>query len=417
MAELIDHSYDGTVDGLPKIDFLRLNSESTLRDVNAALHREYPGENAFMYMNLSSLVKQALLFRHYLPRVQPYYAVKCHPDPVVLRTLYDLGVFFDCASEYEFNLAFAAGAKPSELIYAHPAKPFQHLAAAKKHGVRLMTFDNLDELKKIKIFFPEAEVVLRISSFDQNSKMPFSFKFGAPVPYALSLIQSCKDLELNLVGISFHVGSGCMSASAYEDTLAVVSKLFEAATKIGFNLSLVDIGGGFPGADSDISFAAIAPVVAECLEKYFPEEVTVIAEPGRYFVSAMALETLQVYARRPSIQVTEDGEHVETMQYYFGDGVYGNFNSIVFDHVTPEFFPLQEPKEPREILKTTFFGPTCDAQDCMMKSKAFPELHVGEWLFSPTLGAYTCASRSDFNGFAAPRKVYYVEDNFDIHRT
>lgn len=145
---------------------------------------------------------------------------------------------------------------------------------------------------------------MRISSFDQNSKFPFSFKFGAPLPYARELMETCKSLNLNLVGISFHVGSGATSASAYESTLEVVAKLFEEARTLGFMLTIVDIGGGFPGADSDIRFSELAPPIASCLDRLFPPEITVIAEPGRYFVSAMALETMQVYAKRPYMKVT-----------------------------------------------------------------------------------------------------------------
>lgn len=86
----------------------------------------------------------------------------------MVKVLADLGVNFDCASEYEFKLALEAGADPTRIIYAHPAKPYAHLKAAKKMDVRLMTFDNVNELKKIKVcLFSECFIFLFVllSSF------------------------------------------------------------------------------------------------------------------------------------------------------------------------------------------------------------------------------------------------------------
>ncbi len=34
-----------------------------------------------------------------MPRVTPFYAVKCNPEPGVLRLLNSLGTGFDCASK------------------------------------------------------------------------------------------------------------------------------------------------------------------------------------------------------------------------------------------------------------------------------------------------------------------------------
>lgn len=73
VADLMEKRGEEIAEEDQKIDFMRLGSTSTLMDVNKSLHEKYPDENAFMYISLSSLVKQALLFRHYLPRVQPFY--------------------------------------------------------------------------------------------------------------------------------------------------------------------------------------------------------------------------------------------------------------------------------------------------------------------------------------------------------
>ena len=91
-----------------------------------------------------------------LPRIKPFYAVKCNNNDRILDTLAAAGTGFDCASKAEMEAMIARGVDPSRMIYAHPCKPVPHLLYAKKVGVQMMTFDNYDELVKIKTHYPEA---------------------------------------------------------------------------------------------------------------------------------------------------------------------------------------------------------------------------------------------------------------------
>jgi len=106
-----------------------------------------------------------------------------------------------------------------------------------------MTFDNIAELRKILQLFPNAEVVLRISSNDTMSLLPFGYKFGARRDDAFALIKTCAELKAKLVGISFHVGSGCYSPIGFIDTLHRAREMFTEAEKYGLNMTLLDIGG------------------------------------------------------------------------------------------------------------------------------------------------------------------------------
>jgi hypothetical protein len=80
--------------------------------------------SVFSAVDLGRLVHQARLWKHFLPRVQPYYAVKSNPDINILRTLHILGVNFDCASKGEIEMVLNLGAEPQQIIYANPAKGF-----------------------------------------------------------------------------------------------------------------------------------------------------------------------------------------------------------------------------------------------------------------------------------------------------
>jgi len=275
-----------------------------------------------------------------------------------------------------------------------------------------MTFDNIAELRKILQLFPNAEVVLRISSNDTMSLLPFGYKFGARRDDAFALIKTCAELKAKLVGISFHVGSGCYSPIGIIDTLHRAREMFTEAEKYGLNMTLLDIGGGFPGDnEGPITFSEIASAIAPVIDSLFPEEIQVIAEPGRFFCTSTTTVALQVYAKRDYLARrldTESNEIVEIkeIQYYCPDGVYGNFNNIIYDHAKPICRPLCEPPLDAVLYNSTFFGPTCDSIDVIAKNISFPSLELGDWVYFSNMGAYTIAAGSCFNGFERPPIFY-----------
>jgi ornithine decarboxylase len=294
----------------------------------------------FSVVDLGRLIHQARLWKSFLPRIQPYYAVKSNPDLNILRILSILGVNFDCASKGEIELVLNLGAEPQQIIYANPAKGFEHILYAREKNVRLMTFDNIVELRKIVQTFPKAEVVLRISSNDTMSLLPFGYKFGARRDDAFALIKACVEMKANLVGISFHVGSGCYSPIGFIDTLHRAREMFTEAENQGLSLCLLDIGGGFPGDnEGSITFSELASAIGPVIDALFPEDIQVIAEPGRYFCTSTTTVALQVYAKRDYLARRLDPDTNEIMeikeiQYYCPDGVYGNFNNIVCSTLT-----------------------------------------------------------------------------------
>jgi len=364
-------------------------------------------EEAFYFIDLGCVVKQYRQWVKFLPRVQPYYALKCNPNVAITRTLASLGVNFDCASKAEIQQVLGSGVAPNRIIYANPTKMKSHISYAKSSGVKHMTFDNADELTKIADVYPEASLVLRIITDDSNSVCRFSTKFGAPMHQVTGLLKLVKELNLNLVGVSFHVGSGCMSVHSFEAAIRSAHTVFGMAALMGMKLSLLDIGGGWPGSDYDcaVTFQEIANHIRPILDDLFPADVSVIAEPGRYFVAESHTLAVNVFAKR---MIPETVDEEKRFLYYVNDGVYQSFNCIFFDHVHPT--PLVHDLRSRlDMYKCTIFGPTCDSMDCIAKDIYMPELEVGEWLYFKNMGAYTTAAASPFNGFKSHPNTFYVQ--------
>ncbi len=232
----------------------------------------------------------------------------------------------------------------------------------------------------------------------------FSPKFGTPIDRTRDLLTLAKSLGLNVIGVSFHVGSGCFNASAYRDAVESARKVFDIGKEVGYEFNLLDVGGGFPGNyPYAVSFEEIAVVLRESVDELFPPNVRVIAEPGRFFVASAFTLAVNITAKRT---VQEKDE--KKFMFYVNDGVYGSFNCIMFDHASPEakvlmrngtYFhgrPLTGDDLP--LHNCSIWGPTCDSLDCITKEGLLPDLEIGDWLYFDHMGAYTIAAASCFNG-------------------
>lgn len=369
-----------------------------------------PGEeDAFYVADLGEVYRQHLRWKASLPRVKPFYAVKCNPDEEVIRLLAKLGSGFDCASKAEIDLVLGLGVEPSRIIYAQPCKTKSYLRHARQVGVSKMTFDNVDELYKIKNCFPDAEIVLRILTDDSTSMCRLSTKFGADLETACDLLGLAKDLNLNVVGVSFHVGSGASDPSSFAKAVTDAKYVFEQASFLGYNLELLDVGGGF----TDETFELFAARLNEALEEHFPPHIRVIAEPGRYYTANAFTLAANIIARRDvsTPPGTPGGVSSKSYMLYLNDGVYGNFSNIIFDHQhpVPQVLHASMAADIDKLVEYSIWGPTCDGIDVISASCYLPGiLDIGDWLFFENMGAYTKCSATRFNGFTDKHETIYV---------
>ena len=313
-----------------------------------------------------------------------------------------MGTGFDCASKSEIEQVLNLGVDPSRIIYAQPCKTKSYVRFAAERGVKQMTFDNSDELYKIKRFFPDAELFLRILTDDSTSLCRLSDKFGASLDTTKDLLTLAKDLQLNVTGVSFHVGSGASDPQSFDKAVRDARVVFAQAADIGYNLKTLDVGGGFSG---DL-FESMADVLSKALDEYFPSSVRIIGEPGRYYVASAFTLACNVIARR-------DLQDPATMQtkymLYLNDGVYGNFSSLIFDHQIASPRILSKRDRSTRSTEYSLWGPSCDGIDRVTENCTLHGvLDVGDWLYFEEMGAYTKCSATRFNGFTDNHDVLYV---------
>lgn len=362
--------------------------------------------NAFYIIDLGEIINKYKVWRRELSMVKPYYAIKCNPNPVILKLLSVLGAGFDCASKNEISLVADYNKNKNNIIYANPCKDISQIQFARANDVDLMTFDCETELYKVKLFHPYAKMILRIKTDDSKSMCRFNCKFGVDLEEAVKLLMLAKTLKINVTGVSFHVGSGCSSPEPYRKAIQDARKIFAKASELDITMTILDIGGGFPGWDTDtISFPAIAEVIRDELQKSFSDipNLEVIAEPGRYFVATSHTLVINVIGKKE----VKDGEK-KTFVYYMSNGIYNAFSCIVFDYQKPVILPFNE--RDGECYDSIVFGPTCDSLDLISSSGCrLPELAIGEYCYVENFGSYTTSSSTAFNGLGDTTSVYILK--------
>jgi len=325
--------------------------------------------------------------------------VKCNPEPLLLNTLYDAGVSFDCASEAELVAVrdLARGRATDRILYANPCKSARDLAAAAELGAPVTVVDSVEEVEKLVAQKYEGGALVRIATEDSAARMPFSTKFGAAPTDVARIAAAAATLQMPLRGISFHIGSGGEDAGAYSTALSAAYASLRALRAAGHaSAKVIDIGGGFLAEEADFRRKAMAiRGTRMALDAEEKGGLQWIAEPGRYFAAHSMDLFVQVIGKKPG--------GAGAWKYTIDDSLYGQFSSILFDYQAPIWYRVRPRGDKvRPMTSGVLFGRTCDSVDVIAAAREMEELAVGDWLWFPRMGAYTRATACEFNGFPRP---------------
>ncbi|XP_060078087.1 ornithine decarboxylase-like [Ylistrum balloti] len=359
-------------------------------------------------VDIDEVVERYRKWHKLLPRVELFYALKCNDDDKIVDVLVRLGSSFDCASKDEIQQVLDLGVDPSRIIFANPFKQNSHLSYAKEHNVDLMTFDSEEELIKIKMMYGSARLILRFKPKQMYEAMyDLSKKFGCVLEEARRLFLLAKNKGLDVIGVSFHVGSNCLSADAFSTSIKEAREIFDIGIQLGFSMEILDIGGGYRGRDVDRpTIEENADIINHSLDKYFPttDGVKIIAEPGRYLVESAVSAAAKIIGRK---LVYDNDEHsIENVMYYINDGLYGSFSWA--REVTETFIASTVNHNANaEKYSSIVWGPTCDSLDYLTTDVSLPLMEVGEWMYIKYTGAYAFCLSTNFNKMPRPKLYYF----------
>jgi ornithine decarboxylase len=353
----------------------------------------------FLIVDTAIVRAKARRFRAAMPRVRPHYAVKANPDRRVLKVLAQEGCGFEIASTTELDLLLGLGVPAAEIFFSNPVKARDAIAYAAGKGVEWFVIDSPDELRKVHEIKPDAKLYLRIAAPNIGSDWPLSGKFGAGASEARDIVAAAAKRGADLAGVTFHVGSQCRNPENWRVALEKARSLFDAMTKAGLKPRLLNIGGGYPvrHVKPIPSIEMIGQVVNEGL-KAFPDEVQVIAEPGRYLVSDAGYFVCRVLAT-----ATRGGKR----WMHWDAGMFGG----IIETTEGLKYKIRTDRSGPDVAWTVG-GPTCDSVDIVMRDEPLPsDLQEGDFVYLRNAGAYTTAYASQFNGFPLPEVRVFESKN------
>jgi ornithine decarboxylase len=330
-----------------------------------------------------------------LPGVELFYAIKSMPAIPVLQVLQAEGANFDIATTGEIQLMKQIKADPKKTIHTHPIKRDRDIRDALEFGCTTFVVDNPDELAKFQPYAGNARLLLRVSFRAKQVNSDLSRKFGCAPRNIPSMLAEAKRLGVEVIGLSFHVGSQCLDTDAHVKAIQECREFFDEGGLEGSGkLRVLDIGGGFP---ADYSCAGLDLVeycrpIVEALADY-PESVRIIAEPGRV-LSAPCVTAISTVVGR--------AERATANWYYLDDGVYGSYSGQIYDHA---HYPLTLFSDSGETSTGVLTGPTCDSIDVVLEEGELPNLQIGDLVVGSMMGAYTLATSSEFNSLPIPKLI------------
>ncbi|MDL1865100.1 type III PLP-dependent enzyme [Betaproteobacteria bacterium PRO5] len=359
--------------------------------VEARLKQGY--QKPFLLIDSNIIRNKARRFKTSMPRVHPHYAAKANPDPRVLKTLIEEGVGFEIASIAELDLLMSLGVPAAEIFYSNPMKSRAYIEYAAAKGVEWYVLDSIEELRKIVSIKPDAKLYLRIDTPNIGSDWPLAGKFGTHLVDVSEIIDEAVRLKADLAGVTFHVGSQCRNPQNWRVGIERAQTVFASMREAGLKPRLLNLGGGYPvrHVKPIPSIEVIAEVINEAIAD-LPEDIHVMAEPGRYLVSDSACFVCRVVGT-----ATRNGKR----WMYWDAGIFGGIIEVS-EGLRYEILTQRNGSS----IPWSVAGPTCDSVDVLMHDEMLPEdIQENDFIFIPNAGAYTTSYASNFNGFPLPDVV------------
>jgi len=358
--------------------------------------RAHRFERPTLVLDIEAVADRYAALKAGLGRAAIHYAVKANPAPEIVARLAALGSGFDAASRAEIELCLAQGAAPSAISFGNTVKRASDIAFAHAAGITLFAADAEEEIDKIAEHAPGAQVYIRVLVTASEADWPLSRKFGCAPGKVQPLLARALAAGLRPVGLSFHVGSQTRVARMWLSVLDEVAGIWRAAHAAGFDLELLNIGGGFPAFyGEEVEQPEIyAAQVMRLVTDLFGAVPRVMAEPGRGMVAeagAIAAEVMLVSRK------------CDTDAYrwvYLDIGKFSGLAETMNEAIRYQFLTGRE-HEP--VGPCILAGPSCDSADVLYEKRPvlLPlGLSAGDRVIIRNAGAYTSSYASvGFNGF------------------
>ncbi len=343
-----------------------------------------------------------------------FYSIKSNSNQAILKLMNSLAIGADVVSVGELKRALEAGFDPNKIIFEGVGKSEQDLLYAMHKNIRLINTESLEEIKLLDNLANEKNKIVdigvrlnpnvdggtlsKISTGNKTDKFGIEFE---NLDKIIKLVKSCKNL--NLIGISCHIGSQISKIEAYKNTFSQMKIAADKFIESGINIKHVDLGGGFhvKYEDSDPDFN-IEMVKAELDNCFTQTNYELSFEPGRYLIAEAGVTVTSIVTIKNNgginYLIVDAG-----MNTLIRPAMYGAHHEILAIDVKSE-----------EFMDYAIAGPICESSDVFIKNIKLAKQKIGNLLVIKNTGAYGKVMSSNYNSRPLPSEILVHNDNYAI---
>lgn len=234
-----------------------------------------------------------------------------------------------------------------------------------------------------------------------------SSKFGMASDEVIELIASIRTIEeLNVIGLSFHLGSQISAVTHFEAALTQLICCADVLEDAGVPVKVFNIGGGFATCYKDeprFSFAELADMLRDLLHG---REVEVRIEPGRTIVADSGiLITRLEYLKRAYRSKGQNFAVVDAaMNDLIRPALYNSWHHIA-----------SSSSRKNSLGEWDIVGPICESSDVLGRNRSLA-LAEDDLLVIEDVGAYGFALSSNYNSRMRSAELLITPDDVQVIR-
>ena len=332
-------------------------------------------------------------------QVKVFFAMKANFNKHVLKTFQKEGAGLDVVSGGEARLAQDCGFRPQDIVFSGVGKTVEELETAVQQSFFQINVESFEELKRLNQICikkqKKASLALRINPNVDFSSHPYiktglsGHKFGLEESELKEILNFIKNNKLlDLQGLSMHIGSQIFDLNPLFQAIHYLKSLYEKWQAEGWDLKVLDIGGGLGFNYQTESLEEEKKTLKEFgqrLKQTFKGfKGRVITEPGRFLTAPFGLlcAGIEYIKKSPSKQfiILNSG-----MNHFLRTALYSEEHRIL------SF------KQSRKREKYDVAGPICETGDCFAKDVLLPKQKAGEALAIADTGAYGFVMANAYN--------------------
>ena len=343
-----------------------------------------------------------------------FYAVKANSNQAIIKLMHSLGAGADVVSVGELKRSLSAGVESQKIIFEGVGKSFEDILFAIEQKIRLINIESLEELNQISSIATsinkKVNVGIRLNpnidsrTSDQISTGKKTDKFGIAIDELATIVNSIKQTSnLNLIGISCHIGSQICSINIFEKIFNVMKNAAHKILEDGISIKYLDLGGGigvqYMPTDPILNLDDLKTLISS---NFSNVPYAISFEPGRYLIAKAG------YLITKIVTAKENGG----VNYLITDAGMNTFIRPSLYNATHKIEAINCSSNTK--TKYTIAGPICESSDILAKNVVLPKQNSGNYLMIHDAGAYGAVMASNYNSRGLPTEILVNDSSFAV---